>query len=164
MHLLTIPPGGRAKAHLHESHETAIYVISGEADIWYGDRLEDHVVVNAGEFFYIPAGVPHLPANLSDRPTTAVIARTDPNEQESVVLRPDLDALVAEPRRRGALRTGGLIRLVVPGAAVALDERDRGRRAPGAGGVGLRRLARALPGFARSGRSTPTPPRPRRGA
>ncbi len=24
MHLLTIPPGGRAKAHMHESHETAI--------------------------------------------------------------------------------------------------------------------------------------------
>jgi len=24
MHLLTIPPGGRAKAHLHECHETAI--------------------------------------------------------------------------------------------------------------------------------------------
>ena len=30
MHLLTIPPGGRAKAHLHESHETAIYGLSGE--------------------------------------------------------------------------------------------------------------------------------------
>ena len=31
MHLLTIPPGGRAKAHMHESHETAIYVLDGEA-------------------------------------------------------------------------------------------------------------------------------------
>ena len=29
MHTLTIAPGQRAKAHLHESHETAIYVISG---------------------------------------------------------------------------------------------------------------------------------------
>jgi uncharacterized RmlC-like cupin family protein len=27
MHLLTIPPGGRAKAHLHENHETAVYVL-----------------------------------------------------------------------------------------------------------------------------------------
>ena len=25
MHLLTIPPGGRAKVHMHENHETAIY-------------------------------------------------------------------------------------------------------------------------------------------
>ena len=34
MHLLTIPPGGQAKAHLHENHETAIYVMSGEAGMW----------------------------------------------------------------------------------------------------------------------------------
>jgi uncharacterized RmlC-like cupin family protein len=94
MHLLTIPPGGRAKAHKHESHETAIYVISGEGGMWYGDRLEDYVVVRAGEFLYIPAGVPHLPTNPTDQPVTAVIARTDPHEQESVVLLPELDALV----------------------------------------------------------------------
>ena len=94
MHLLTIPPGGRAKAHKHENHETAIYVISGEAHTWYGERLEEHVIVRAGEFFYIPAGMPHLPANLSDQPCTAVIARTDPNEQESVVLMPELESLV----------------------------------------------------------------------
>jgi uncharacterized RmlC-like cupin family protein len=91
MHLLTMPPGARAKAHLHENHETAIYVLSGEVDTWFGDELEQHVVVKAGDLFYIPAGVPHLPANLSDQPATAVIARTDPNEQESVVLLPHLD-------------------------------------------------------------------------
>lgn len=94
LHLLTIPPGGRAKAHLHEAHETAIYVLSGEVHTWFGDRLEEHVIVKAGDMFYIPAGVPHLPANLSDQPATAIIARTDPNEQESVVLLPDLERLV----------------------------------------------------------------------
>ena len=94
MHLLTIPPGGRAKAHMHETHETAIYMLSGEAHTWYGANLEHHVIVKSGEMFYIPAGVPHLPANLSDQPASAVIARTDPNEQESVVLLPHLEALV----------------------------------------------------------------------
>jgi uncharacterized RmlC-like cupin family protein len=38
--------------------------------------------------------MPHLPANVSDRPATAIITRTDPNEQESVVLLPELEALV----------------------------------------------------------------------
>ena len=94
MHLLTIPPGGKAKAHKHENHETAIYVISGEAHTWYGEQLEKHVIVKAGDMFYIPAGMPHLPANLGDQPCVAVIARTDPNEQESVVLLPELEALV----------------------------------------------------------------------
>ncbi|HEX2621930.1 MAG TPA: cupin domain-containing protein [Phototrophicaceae bacterium] len=94
MHLLTIPPQGRAKAHLHEHHETAIYIISGETEVWYGDQLEQHTVTRAGDLFYIPAGVPHLPVNTSlTDACTAVIARTDPNEQESVVLLPELDAL-----------------------------------------------------------------------
>jgi uncharacterized RmlC-like cupin family protein len=94
MHLLTIPPGGRAKAHLHETHETAIYVMSGEAEMWYGENLEEHLVCKAGEFVYIPAGMRHLPYNSSQSEAcTAVIARTDPNEQESVVLLPELDEL-----------------------------------------------------------------------
>jgi uncharacterized RmlC-like cupin family protein len=94
MHLLTIPPGGRAKAHLHQHHETAIYVLSGEAGMWYGENLGEHLIVKAGDFLYIPAGVPHLPYNPSPtQPVSAVLARTDPNEQESVVLLPELDGL-----------------------------------------------------------------------
>ena len=57
MHLLTIPPGGRAKGHYHEAHETAIYVLSGESAMWYGDDLAEHLTVKAGEFLYIPAGL-----------------------------------------------------------------------------------------------------------
>ncbi len=94
LHLLTIPPGGRAKAHKHENHETAIYAIEGETVMWWGERLENRMVIKAGEMLYIPADMPHLPANLSDKPATAVIARTDPHEQESVVLLPELEALV----------------------------------------------------------------------
>ena len=96
MHLLTIPPGGRAKAHMHENHETAIYVLEGEAIALYGDRLQHHAITKAGDLFYIPAGVPHLPINLSDKPISAVIARTDPNEQESVILLPELEAYAEE--------------------------------------------------------------------
>ncbi len=94
MMLLTIPPGGRAKAHLHESHETAIYMLKGVAETWYGDRLQHRIDVKAGDMFYIPAGMPHLPINRGPEEAIAVIARTDPNEQESVVLLPELDALV----------------------------------------------------------------------
>lgn len=94
MMLLTIPPGGRAKAHLHEAHETAIYMLKGVAETWYGDRLQHRIDVKAGDMFFIPAGMPHLPINRGPDEAVAVIARTDPNEQESVVLLPELDALV----------------------------------------------------------------------
>ena len=93
MHRLTLPPGGRARAHLHEDHESAIYVISGTADFWSGPRLEHHVVVGPGEFLHIPAGVPHLPANTRAETVEAVLARSDPHEQERVVTLPELDAL-----------------------------------------------------------------------
>ena len=96
LQLLTIPPGARANAHKHESHETAIHVLSGEVGMWYGDRLENHMVNRAGDFVYIPAEMPHLPYNMSQtEPATAVVARTDPNEQESVVLLPELDVIHA---------------------------------------------------------------------
>ena len=95
MHLTTIPPDQRAKAHLHEGQETAIYVLAGKAEMRYGDNLSEHLTIEAGEYLYIPAGVPHLPYNPSStEAVTALVARTDPNEQESVVLLPDLDALL----------------------------------------------------------------------
>ena len=96
MHMVTIPPGARANAHLHQNHETAIYVLSGEAEMWFGDDLSEYLTMKAGDYVYIPAGMPHLPSNPSpDVPCVGILARTDPNEQESVVLRPDLDAAIA---------------------------------------------------------------------
>lgn len=94
MHILRIPPGGRAKAHLHESHETAIYVMEGNAVMYWGDQLEHFMSTDPGDLVYIPAGVPHLPINTGEVEAVAVIARTDPHEQESVRLLPELEELV----------------------------------------------------------------------
>ena len=94
MQLLRIPPGGRAKAHKHASHETAIYMLKGVGGMWYGPRLEHHCLLSPEEFLYIPADMPHLPYNPSaTEEAVAVIARTDPNEQESVILLPDLEEI-----------------------------------------------------------------------
>jgi uncharacterized RmlC-like cupin family protein len=90
MLLTTIPPGAAATAHLHRDHETAIYLLSGEVEMRFGEDLEQRLVARAGDFLYIPAGMPHQPANLSpSEPAVAVLARTDPNEQESVILWPE---------------------------------------------------------------------------
>jgi uncharacterized RmlC-like cupin family protein len=96
LHVVTIPPGARARAHRHERHETAIYVVSGVSEMWYGPDLGEHLVARAGDFVYIPAGMPHLPANPSPtEPCLVVVARTDPSEQESTVLLPELEAALA---------------------------------------------------------------------
>ena len=63
--------------------------------MWYGETLEQHFVARAGDFLYIPASMPHQPYNPSEvESCIAVVARTDPNEQESVVMRPELDPQV----------------------------------------------------------------------
>ena len=61
MHRLVIPPGGSARPHLHEHHETAIYVLSGRGEMRFGEGLREHLEVRAGDFLFIPAGMPHLP-------------------------------------------------------------------------------------------------------
>jgi len=86
LHLLAMPPGAEAKPHLHEAHETAIYMLEGAAEFRHGPNLEHHDRVEAGDFIYIPAGVPHQPFNPTQQVARALIARTDPHEQESVVL------------------------------------------------------------------------------
>ncbi len=86
MHILMLPPGASAKAHYHEDHETAIYMLEGEAEFTHGESLQFVDRVRAGDFIYIPAGVPHRPYNPTDSRAVAILARTDPNEQESVVL------------------------------------------------------------------------------
>ncbi len=97
LQIVRIPPGERAKAHKPEGHESAIYVLSGDSGMWHDQKLEVHLTAHAGDFLYIPAGMPHLPYNLSRTEScVALVARTDPNEQESVILLPELDQIQAE--------------------------------------------------------------------
>ena len=93
---VTVPPhGGRTKAHLHENHETALYLVSAdEVELWTGEQLEHRERARAGDYIYIPAGVPHVAVNRTETPAVFLAARTDPNEQESVMMRPDLEAKV----------------------------------------------------------------------
>jgi len=85
MHKVTIPPGGKAKPHVHKGYETAVFLLKGRVKTLYGEGLKKSTINEAGDFLYIPADVPHQPINLSQTETAeAIVARTDPNEQESV--------------------------------------------------------------------------------
>jgi len=87
LNLVIIPPGGTAQPHLHRHYETAIYLMQGRVETRYGQGLKQSVINEAGDFLFIPPGVPHQPYNLSTtEPAHALVARNDPNEQENVVL------------------------------------------------------------------------------
>jgi len=86
MHLVVIPPGARADPHAHRGYETAIYVLEGRVETRYGPGLAASVVSEAGDFLFIPPGVPHEAINLSaTEPARAIVARNDPAEQDNVV-------------------------------------------------------------------------------
>lgn len=84
---VVIPPGGSAEAHVHKGFESAIYLLQGRVETRYGEGLKKSVVNEAGDFIFVPADVPHQPFNLSDsEPAIAIVARSDPNEQEHTIL------------------------------------------------------------------------------
>jgi uncharacterized RmlC-like cupin family protein len=90
-----LPPGACSRAHLHRSIETGGYVLEGTLETLWGERLEQSVVAEAGEFVYIPPDVPHVVRNPSgERPARALVAHTAADDQEGIELRPDLDALL----------------------------------------------------------------------
>jgi len=86
MHLVVIPPGARAEPHIHVGYETGIYVLEGTVCTRWGSALENEVVSRAGEFLFVPPGIPHEAINLSaTEPARAVVARNDPAEQDKVL-------------------------------------------------------------------------------
>jgi uncharacterized RmlC-like cupin family protein len=93
--IATIPPGHRTKAHVHAHHETAFYMLSGdELELWTGDQLQYRDVVCPGDYLYIPANLLHVAVNRTNQPAVFIGARNEPTAQESVVLRPEMDARV----------------------------------------------------------------------
>lgn len=85
MNMVVIPAGAKAEPHFHRGYETAIYLLKGRVETRYGENLAKSVINEAGDFIFIPAGVPHQPINLSaTEAAIAIVARNDANEQESV--------------------------------------------------------------------------------
>ena len=86
MHIVVIPPGAKAEPHLHVGYETGVYVLEGRVLTRWGSSLEHEVVSEAGDFLFVPPGVPHEAINLSaTSPARAVVARNDPAEQDKVL-------------------------------------------------------------------------------
>ena len=93
--MVTLPPEGRTRAHFHEFHESAFYLLSGEeVELFTGDRLEHRALAQPGDYLFIPAKVPHVAVNRGKTPAVFIGVRNEPTAQESVVMLPELDPLV----------------------------------------------------------------------
>lgn len=86
LHLVMIPPGTRSLPHFHADGETAIYLISGGADVWHGPGLGKRSAVRAGDFIYVPRGTPHLAVNRGEVTSIAVVGRANPRDDPGDVV------------------------------------------------------------------------------
>jgi uncharacterized RmlC-like cupin family protein len=93
--MITLPPGKRTRAHVHEHHETALYMLSGDTmELWTGDQLQYRDIVQPGDYIFIPTNILHVAVNRSQRPAVFIGSRNEATAQESVVLRPEMDRKV----------------------------------------------------------------------
>jgi uncharacterized RmlC-like cupin family protein len=89
-----IEPNAKTGPHHHGELESIIYVISGQARMRWGERLEYTAVAGPGDFIFVPPYVPHQELNASsDEPLTCVVVRSD---QEPIVINLAIDG-VEEP-------------------------------------------------------------------
>jgi uncharacterized RmlC-like cupin family protein len=89
--MITLPPGKRTRAHVHEYHETALYMLSDELELWTGDQLQYRDIVQPGDYIFIPANMLHVAVNRSAQAAVFIGSRNEATAQESVVLRPEMD-------------------------------------------------------------------------
>ena len=93
--MISLPPGKRTRAHVHEFHETALYMLSGdEMELWTGDELQYRDVVRPGDYIFIPVNMLHVAVNRGREPAVFIGPRNEATAQESMVLRPEMDRKV----------------------------------------------------------------------
>ncbi|MEV5012511.1 MULTISPECIES: cupin domain-containing protein [unclassified Streptomyces] len=77
---VTNEPGYRSVPHHHGEAETGGYVLSGRARIYFGEKYEDYIDMEEGDWVFVPPHMPHVECNLDrNRPLTWMTARTPDN-------------------------------------------------------------------------------------
>jgi uncharacterized RmlC-like cupin family protein len=70
-------PGLISAVHHHGEAESGIYIISGDARFYTGERLEDSHEAHTGDFVWVPPNMIHVEMNVSQtEPVRMVVARS----------------------------------------------------------------------------------------
>jgi uncharacterized RmlC-like cupin family protein len=85
---VTMAPGFCSAAHHHGPCESSIYVISGQARMRWGAKLEHEAEAGPGDFIFVPAEVVHQEINAdSSSPVEMIVSR---DGKENVVINVDI--------------------------------------------------------------------------
>jgi uncharacterized RmlC-like cupin family protein len=92
-------PGFRSLPHHHGEAETGVYLLSGQARIYFGDGYGEYVEMNEGDFAFVPPHMPHVEANMSTTQELCWLACRTP--ENIVVNLPDVEDAALPGYRRG---------------------------------------------------------------
>lgn len=80
----TNEPGAVAGAHHHGANESGIYILRGHLRFRWGDKLENVVDVEPGDFVFVPPFEVHMEENIdAEHDAELLLAR---NSQEAIVV------------------------------------------------------------------------------
>ena len=78
--LVELAPGAVSQPHHHAECESSIYMLEGEARFYAGERLEQRVDANAGDFILVPAHEVHVEQNRSQTRALRMIVTRSPRD------------------------------------------------------------------------------------
>jgi uncharacterized RmlC-like cupin family protein len=84
-----IDANAKTGAHHHGELESVIYIVSGQARMRWGEKLQYVAQAGPGDFIFVPPFVPHQEINAStNEPLQCVLVRSD---NEAVVVNLDIE-------------------------------------------------------------------------
>ncbi len=91
-----IPPDGSDKRHYHVKCDAGMHILKGRLKMFFGPDYEmEEVVVEEGDFVFVPQGVIHGLINLSDSEQAEMVAAkagvSKVSEEETIYIEPRED-------------------------------------------------------------------------
>ena len=75
-----LAPGLRSSPHIHTNCESSIYVVSGRGRVLTGIHLDQELVIEPGDFLFVPPGAPHIVVNDGEVDIVLVVSRNTAEE------------------------------------------------------------------------------------
>ena len=75
MGVFRVPPGTQSRPHYHEGCESAVYMLSGNLLVKWGDHLEHELMLEQGDLVYVP---PARPTSSRTSPTPSLPSTSSP--------------------------------------------------------------------------------------
>ena len=84
MGVFRVPPQAQSQPHYHAECESAVYMLSGELEVRWGDHLEQVVEIGPGDMVYVPPRETHLLENPSETEAAEYVVARDAPQEDSV--------------------------------------------------------------------------------